>query len=188
MHSVKNKALRCACGLLMTHSGISFASPEVSVLQQLPPLFISSEEKTSDWIQANKKVAELGGWQFYMQEAGGHAAMDHSQHSGHSGHKAEPVIDNSQHSGHGGHMAEPDMDHSQHSGHGGHMAEPAMDHSQHSGQSGHKAEPAMDHSQHSGHSGHKAEPAMDHSQHSGHATSKQTAPKPAAGDQHEHHH
>ena len=120
MHSVKNKALRCACGLLMTHSGISFASSEVSVLQQLPPLFISSEEKTSDWIQANKKVAELGGWQFYMQEAGGHAAMDHSQHSGHSGHKAEP--------------------------------------------------------------------AMDHSQHSGHATSKQTAPKPAAGDQHEHHH
>ena len=137
MHSVKNKALRCACGLLMTHSGISFASPEVSVLQQLPPLFTSSEEKASDWIQANKKVAELGGWQFYMQEAGGHAAMDHSQHSGHGGHKAEPVID---------------------------------------------------HSQHSGHSGHKAEPAMDHSQHSGHATSKQTAPKPAAGDQHEHHH
>lgn len=120
MYSVKNKALRCACVLLVTNSGSSFASSEASVLQQLPPLFISSEEKTSDWIQANKKVAELGGWQFYMQEAGGHAAMDHSQHSGHSGHKAEP--------------------------------------------------------------------AMDHSQHSGHATSKQTAPKPAAGDQHEHHH
>ncbi len=106
MNSYTHTALHCALALLAAHSTLSIASQEVSVLQQLPPIFSHSEPKKLDWTQANNRVAELGGWQFYAQQAGGHgahgnhSAMDHSKHSGHSGHQTESEMDHSRHSGH----------------------------------------------------------------------------------------
>ena len=120
MNSYTHTALHCALALLAAHSTLSIASQEVSVLQQLPPIFSHSEPKKLDWTQANNRVAELGGWQFYAQQAGGHgnhSAMDHSKHSGHSEHQTESEMDHSTHSGHSGHQTESEMDHSRHSGH-----------------------------------------------------------------------
>ncbi|WP_233080428.1 hypothetical protein [Rheinheimera soli] len=134
---------------------------------QLQPLHsVVIQSRTTDWKQANQKVAELGGWQFYASEAGAHQDMDHSQHGSeammdHSGHKMP--IDHSQH------HHQQQMDHSQHA-----MPE---DHSKHHQQH-------LDHSQHAmpeDHSKHHNHQQMDHSKHS--------EPQPVkTGDEHEHHH
>ena len=60
MNSYTHTALHCALALLAAHSTLSVASQEVSVLQQLPPIFSHSEPKKLDWTQANNRVAELG--------------------------------------------------------------------------------------------------------------------------------
>jgi hypothetical protein len=90
------------------------AEKEHTQVQPLNSVIIQS--RTKDWKQANQKVAELGGWQFYASEAGVHQGMDHfvpgteaggHQSMDHSVHK-KPV-DHSKHKHH------HQMDHSQHS-------------------------------------------------------------------------
>lgn len=91
---------------------------EQTQVQPLDSVVIQS--RTTDWKQANEKVAELGGWQFYASEAGSHQSMAHSGH--------KKPVDHSQH--HHQHM-----DHSKHSepvDHSKHKNHHQMDHSQHS--------------------------------------------------------
>ena len=179
MHSMIKKALSCACGVLMFYSVSSFAFAEQSVLQQLPQLFNGTEQTQTDWTQANKKVAEQGGWQYYAEEAGGHGAMDHSKHKAHAGHSSADM---------------QMMDHSKHNTHAGHDSADMqiMDHSKHKAHAGHSSADMqiMDHSKHKTHTGHNAadRPAMDHSMHKAHQHEKQATPQPAAGDHHDHHH
>lgn len=90
------------------------AASEKEQTQVQPLGSVVIQSRTTDWKQANQKVAELGGWQFYASEAGGHQGMDHSRH----GTEAEEM-DHSQHN--------MPVDHSKH-----HHPQPQMDHSQHS--------------------------------------------------------
>ncbi|MDF3124142.1 hypothetical protein [Rheinheimera sp. 1928-s] len=163
---------------------------------QLQPLHsVVMQNHTTDWKQANQKVAELGGWQFYASEAGAHQGMDHSQHGSgammdHSGHKMP--VDHSQHH----HKQHQQMDHSQHSmpeDHSKHHQQ-HRDHSQHSTTEDHSKhhQQHRDHSQHSmpeDHSKHHQQHG-DHSQHSmPEDHSKHSKPQPVkTGDEHEHHH
>lgn len=77
---------------------------------QLQPLHsVVIQNSTTDWKKANQKVAELGGWQFYVKEAAADQGRDHTQHDSdtimdHSGHKMP--VDHSKHH---------HMDHSKHS-------------------------------------------------------------------------
>ena len=139
MHQFIYPALVCAATLF---SAAAFASAtEETTVQPLDT--VTLQNHTTDWKQANQKVAELGGWQYYASEAGGHQGMDHSKHSMPMDHsKHSEAMDHSTHS-------EP-MDHSKHS--------MPMDHSKHSEAMDHsKDSKPMDHSKHS-------EP-MDHSKH-----------------------
>ncbi len=170
MHQFIYPALFCAA-MAFSASALAGATEETTVQ---PLTTVTLQNNTTDWKKANQKVAELGGWQYYASEAGGHQGMDHSNHS--------MPMDHSKHS--------EAMDHSKHSmpmDHSGHSE--AMDHSKHS--------EAMDHSRHSmpmDHSKHSE--AMDHSRHpmpmdhSGHtmpeAYSEQQKVK--TGDENEHHH
>lgn len=105
-------ALICATAVL--YAAPAASNTEVTEVQ--PFSSVAIQHNISDWKQANQKVAELGGWQFYASEAGGHQGMDHSTHSipmDHSGHNM-PM----DHSGHN-----MPMDHSKH--------QPQMQHSEH---------------------------------------------------------
>jgi hypothetical protein len=109
------------------------AASEKEQTQVQPLNSVIIQSRTKDWKQANQKVAELGGWQFYASEAGAHQGMDHSQHGSeammdHSGHKMP--VDHSKHNDH-----QRQMDHTQHSkpvDHSKHKHHHQMDHSQHS--------------------------------------------------------
>jgi hypothetical protein len=114
MHQLIYPALFCALVLLCTAPAI--ADTELTKVQPLTA--VTKQNTTTDWKQANQKVAELGGWQFYASEAGGHQGMDHSGHTmpmDHSKHRSGKAMD---HSGH-----TMPMDHSKH--------HKQMDHSQH---------------------------------------------------------
>lgn len=69
---------------------------------QVQPLnSVIIQSRTKDWKQANQKVAELGGWQFYASETASHQSMNHSGHKkpvDHSQHKPPHQMDHSQHS------------------------------------------------------------------------------------------
>lgn len=136
MHQLIYPALFCATALFYAAPAASDTKP--ATVQPLSSVAI--QNNSSDWKQANQKVAELGGWQFYASEAGGHKGMDHSTHSmpmDHSGHTMP--MDHSKHS------SDDTADHSGHS--------IPMDHSKHS------SGDTMDHSQHHNHQ------QMDHSEH-----------------------
>jgi uncharacterized protein involved in copper resistance len=157
MHPTIYPTLCCVCALFFVVPAT--ATQEVSKTEVLPLFSVAAEKLSTDWKQANQKVAELGGWQFYANEAGGHKGMDHSSHT--------KAVDHSKHS--------MPMDHSSHT--------KAVDHSKHSMPMDHSSHgKAMDHSKHSmpmDHSSHTK--AVDHSKH--------LAPQPAKkGDEHEHHH
>lgn len=101
------------------------AASEPESVQVQPLSSVAIQNSTLDWKQANKKVAELGGWQFYASEAGGHQAMDHSghhmpmDHSGHPKQDSDTVMDHSRHSvpvDHSKHHNHQQMDHSKHKG------------------------------------------------------------------------
>jgi len=160
MHQLIYPALFCATALFYAAPAASDTKP--ATVQPLSSVAI--QNNSSDWKQANQKVAELGGWQFYASEAGGHQGMDHSTHSvpmDHSKHSSDHTMD---HSGHtmpmdnSKHSSDHTMDHSGHS--------IPMDHSKHS------SGDTMDHSQHHNHQ------QMDHSEHQ----------RAKTGDEHEHHH
>ncbi|EGM79221.1 hypothetical protein Rhein_0609 [Rheinheimera sp. A13L] len=77
------------------------AASEEQQTQVQPLNSVVIQSRTKDWKQANQKVAELGGWQFYASETGGHQSMDHSGHKkpvDHSKHKHHHQMDHSQHS------------------------------------------------------------------------------------------
>lgn len=114
------------------------AASEKDQTQVQPLNSVIIQSRTKDWKQANQKVAELGGWQFYASETGGHQGMDHSRHGteaeemDHSGHNM--LVDHSKHNDH--HQQQMDntkhsepVDHSKHHKHHKHHK---MDHSQHS--------------------------------------------------------
>lgn len=128
MHQFIYPALFCAA-LIFSASAKAKDTAEVSVQ---PLRSVTLQNSTTDWKQANQKVAELGGWQFYASEAGGHQGMDHSGHSMPMDHSSHSMpVDHSQHS--------MPIDHSSHS-------MPA-DHSQHSMPMDHAKHQQMDHSQ-----------------------------------------
>lgn len=125
MHQLIYPALFCAATLFYTaqaacDTGSGTVQPLTSVVIQ---------NNTSDWKQANQKVAELGGWQFYASEVGGHQGMDHSKHS--------MPLDDSKHTMpmvHSKHSSDDTMDHSTHSKpmeHSQHHNHQQMDHSEH---------------------------------------------------------
>jgi hypothetical protein len=191
MHHLTYPALCCAMALFYAAPLISntLSNTESAAVQPLSSVAIKNN--TSDWKQANKKVAELGGWQFYTSEAGGHQTRDHSGHSmpmDHSKHSSDATEDNS------GHLMP--IDHSKHNSdathdHSGHTM--PIDHSKHSSDathdhSGHTM--PMDHSKHSSdathdHSGHTM--PMDHSKHQQQMDHSEHLPA-TTGDKHEHHH
>ena len=122
MHQFIYPAL-VAAAVVFSASALASATEETTVQ---PLTTVTLQNNTTDWKQANQKVAELGGWQYYASEAGGHGGMDHSKHSMPMDHsKHSEAMDHSKHS--------KPMDHSKHS--------MPMDHSKHS--------EAMDHSKHS---------------------------------------
>jgi hypothetical protein len=193
MHRTIYPTLCCVCALFFVVPAT--ATQEVSKTEVLPLFSVAAEKLSTDWKQANQRVAELGGWQFYANEAADHKGMDHSRHSmpmDHSSHTK--AVDHSKHympmdhSSHG-----KAVDHSKHympmdhSSHG-----KAVDHSRHAMPIDHASHTkAVDHSKHSmpmDHSSHGK--AMDHSKHSMPMDhSKHLAPQPAKkGDEHEHHH
>jgi hypothetical protein len=136
MHQLIYPTLFCA--LVLFYTAPVIANTEQTKFQPLTS--VTKQNSTTDWKQANQKVAELGGWQFYASEGGGHQAMDHSKHSmpvDHSKHKSDDTMDHSGHS--------MQMDHSKHS------SDNTMDHSGHT--------MPMDHSKHHNHQ------QMDHSEH-----------------------
>lgn len=77
MYQLIYPALICATALF--YAAPAASNPESAAVQPLTSVAI--QHNSSDWKQANQKVAELGGWQFYASEAGGHQGMDHSGHS-----------------------------------------------------------------------------------------------------------
>jgi hypothetical protein len=106
-------ALFCAA-IVFSASALASTTEETTVQ---PLTTVTLQNNTTEWKQANQKVAELGGWQYYANEAGGHPGMDHSRHS--------MPVDHSKHS--------ESMDHSRHSmpvDHSRHSE--SMDHSRHS--------------------------------------------------------
>ena len=123
MYQLIYPALFCATAVL--YAAPAASSTEPAAVQPLSSVAI--QNNTSDWKQANQKVAELGGWQFYASEGDGHQGMDHSKHSmpmDHSGHSMP--MNHSKHSSgkakdHSGHSMQ--MDHSKH--------QQQMDHSEH---------------------------------------------------------
>ncbi len=151
-------ALFCATAVL--YAAPVASNTEVTEVQPLTTVAI--QNNTSDWKQANQKVAELGGWQFYASEGAGHQGMDHSKHSmpmNHSGHNMP--IDHSKHS------SDDTMDHSEHN--------MPMDHSKHN------SDNTMDHSGHN--------MPMDHAKRHNHQQMDHSEQLPAkTGDEHEHHH
>ena len=172
-------ALFCAA-IVFSASALASTTEETTVQ---PLTTVTLQNNTTEWKQANQKVAELGGWQYYANEAGGHPGMDHSRHSmpvDHSKHSES--MDHSKHS--------ESMDHSSHS-----MSE---DHSKHSESMDHsKHSESMDHSRHSmpvDHSRHSE--SMDHSRHSesmdhsSHSMSEDHSRqnKVKTGNEDEHHH
>ncbi len=108
MHQLIYPTLFCA--LVLFYTAPVIADTEQTKFQPLTS--VTKQNSTTDWKQANQKVAELGGWQFYASEGGGHQAMDHSKHSmpvDHSKHKSDNTMDHSGHS--------MPMDHSPHHNH-----------------------------------------------------------------------
>jgi hypothetical protein len=139
---------------------------------------VAAATQAIDWKQANQKVAEVGGWQSYASEAGGHHGMDHSKHQMPMDHsKHQMPMDHSKH--------QMPVDHSKHQmpvDHSKHQM--PVDHSNHQMPVDHsKHQMPVDHSKHQmpvDHSKHQM--PVDHSQH-------KTKVKPAkAGDDHAHHH
>ena len=134
MHQLIYLALFCATTLL-------YAAPAASDTESVavqPLTSVAIQNNTSDWKQANQKVAELGGWQFYASEGGGHQAMDHSKHSmpvDHSKHRSDNTMDHSGHTmpmDHSKHSSDNTMDHSGHTmpmDHSKHSSDNTMDHS-----------------------------------------------------------
>lgn len=136
MHQLIYLALICATAVL--YAAPATSNTEATEVQPFSSVVI--QNNTSDWKQANQKVAELGGWQFYASESGGHQGMDHSKHSmpmNHSGHSMP--MDHSKHSSdntieHSKHSSDNTMDHSTHSmpmDHSKHHNHQQMDHSEH---------------------------------------------------------
>lgn len=160
MHQLIYPALFCAAASF--YAAPAACDTESGTVQPLTSVAI--QNTTSDWKKANQKVAELGGWQFYASESGGHQGMDHSKHSmptDHSKHSSDDTMDHSGHSmpmDHSKHSSDDTMDHSGHS--------MPMDHSKHS------SDDTTDHSQHHNHQ------QMDHSEHQ----------RAKTGDGYEHHH
>ena len=127
MHQLIYPALFCAAALF--YAAPAACDTESGTVQPLTSVAI--QNTTSDWKQANQKVAELGGWQFYASESSGHQGMDHSKHSmpiDHSMHSSDDTMDHSGHSmpmDHSKHSSDDTTDHSQHHNH------QQMDHSEH---------------------------------------------------------
>ena len=172
MHPFIYPALFCATSLLYATQ----VTPTSKLAEVQPLSSVTLQNNTTGWKQANQKVAELGGWQFYASQAGGHQGMDQSEHSEHSmpmDHSTHQQMDHSKHSEHSmpvDHSSHQQMDHSEHSEHS-----MPMDHSNHQ---------QMDHSEHSDHS-----MQMDHSNHQQKDHSKHSEAQPAkTGDEHAHHH
>jgi hypothetical protein len=129
-------ALFCATAVL--YAAPATSNTEATEVQPFSSVVI--QHNISDWKQANQKVAELGGWQFYASEGGGHQGMDHSKHSmpmDHSKHSPDTTMDHSGHSipmDHSKHSSDDTMDHSGHSmptDHSKHHNHQQMDHSEH---------------------------------------------------------
>ncbi len=111
------------CAALLCYSKHAAADSQQAEIQPLPS--VSKQNHLMDWKQANEKVAELGGWQFYASQTGSHKSMDHSKHQMPMDHSKHPMpTDHSKH--------QMPMDHSKH--------QMPMDHSKH--------QMPMDHSKH----------------------------------------
>ncbi len=77
---------------LLGAAALLYAAPAACATKSAtvqPLTSVAIQNQSTDWKQANQKVAELGGWKFYASETADHQGMDHSKHSmpeHHSGH------------------------------------------------------------------------------------------------------